>query len=170
MNGTKTDNGTKSRRMLVRGGLIVVYAALIGLSFVSGKGHTLLIDNKDSEDGSVKAFETVTVTVDNQDPMEFMANDRDQAKVTAQTHTIKVVVNGQTTERKIHLPIGESMLLLSVPKLVAGIEPSVTVFVPKEEAPAPEDNSGNGNAFTSPDPAATAAPAASGTQQAPPAP
>ena len=165
MNGTATmDPNLKSRRMMVRGGLVIVYAILIAFVFYFGKGHTLLLDNKDSEDGTMKAFEGVTVTVDDQDPIEFMSGDRDQAKLRAQSHTVKVVVNnGPTIVKQIKLPVMENMLVLSIPKLVAGVEPAVTVFVPIEEAApaATEDSSSN----AAPDPSTT--PAAPATPPAP---
>ncbi|HWQ09931.1 MAG TPA: DUF6672 family protein [Holophaga sp.] len=173
MNGTATmDSNVKSRRMMVRGGLVVVYAILIAFVFYFGKGHTLLLDNKDSEDGSLKAFEGVTVTVDDQDPIEFMSGDRDQAKLRAQSHTVKVVVtNGPTVVKKISLPVTENMLVLSIPKLVAGIEPAVTVFVPIEEAAPTTSDDSSSNAAPDPAAAAPAAPAAQGTAPAtPPAP
>ena len=169
MNGSQlVDPKVKSRRLLVRGGLVIVYLLLIAIVYVFGKGHTLLLDNKDSEDGSVKAFENVTVTVDNQDPIDFMSGDRDQAKLQAQWHKVKVEVNGQTVEKKIKLPVGENMLLLSIPKFVAGIEPAIIPFVPKEEpAPPAEDTSSTETSSSD----QTAAPAASGApQQTPPAP
>ena len=45
--------------------------------------------------------------------------------------------------------MGEEMLLLSVPKLAAGIEPAVIPFVAPQAAP-PEEGAGESNAFTSP--------------------
>lgn len=163
---------TKTRRMIVRGILIVVYAGLMMLAFMLGKGHTILLDNKDSGDGTVKAFESLTVSVDGQEPIEFMSGDRDMVRVRAQWHSIEVTVNGQKTVKKITLPLGENMLLLSIPKLVAGVEPALIPFVVANEPPPPVDpNAGNSNEFTSPGgvpevpvvPGAPAAPVVPGT-------
>jgi hypothetical protein len=142
---------TMTRRLLVRGSLIVVYLGIMMMAFVFGKGHTILLDNKDSGDGSVKAFENVTVTVDGQEPTELASGDRDMAKVRAQWHTIKLDINGQIVEKKITVPLGTNVLLLSLPKLVAGVEPAIIPFVAADEPPPPVDpNAGNSNEFTSP--------------------
>lgn len=170
MNDVKpTNNGNKSRRTLVRAALLVVYAAIMMAAFIFGKGHTILLDNKDSEDGSIKAFENVTVSVDGQEPMEFASGDRDMAKVHSQWHTVKLVSNGQTTEKKITVPIGTDMLLLSIPKLAAGVEPAVIPFVPKDQPKPADDSAGNNNSFTSPG-GPTDAPVIPGTAPAPVAP
>lgn len=149
MNGIEPK--TKTRRMLVRGILIVVYAGLMMVAFVFGKGHTVLLDNKDSEDGTVKAFEEVTVSVDGQEPIDFMSGDRDIAKVRAQWHSIEITVNGQKSVKKFTVPLGLETALLSIPKIVAGIEPALIPFVQADEPPPPVDpNAGNSNEFTSP--------------------
>ena len=147
---------TKTRRMLVRGILLVAYIGFMMVAFIFGKGHTILLDNKDSADGTVKAFENVTVTVDGQEPMEFISGDRDITKVRAQWHSIKVVVmNGETVEKTIEkkftIPLGLDTALVSVPKLVAGAEPFLIPFIIADEPPPPVDpNAGNSNEFTSP--------------------
>lgn len=165
MNGKVVDAKIKSRRLLVRGVLAVVYAALMALAFVLGKGHTLLLDNKDSEDGSVKAIESFTVSVNGGEPIEFMSGDRDLAKVRAQWHTIKININGQIVEKKITIPLGLDMALLSIPKLVAGVEPAVVPFVAANEPPPAEEPASTETTFTAPEapgavPAAPVAPPA----------
>jgi hypothetical protein len=111
----------------------------------------------------VKAFENVTLSVNGMEPMEFMSGDRDMVRVRAQWHTVEITVNGQKTVKKITLPLDQSVLLLSIPKLVAGVEPYIIPFVQADEPPPPVDpNAGNSNEFTSPG-ATPAAPAAAGT-------
>ena len=154
MNGVAMTEQTKRRRLLVRLGLCVVYAVAIGLVFVYGKGHTVILDNKDTEDGSVKALETVSISLDGQEPTDLQAGDRDMAKVRGQKHLVEITINGQKYQTRVTLPLGEDTLLLSVPRLVAG-KPAIETFVPKDAPPAADDNAGNSNAFTSPtDPAA----------------
>ena len=116
-----------------------------------GKGHTLLIDNKDAEDGSVQAIDGVMVAVDRQEPLELYSGDRDKALVMGQSHAISIEVIGDGTKvvKRIRLPMGGDMLLLSIPKLAAGIEPAVIPFV-APQAPPPEEAAGESNAFTSP--------------------
>ncbi len=171
MSGTPMDPKVQRRRQLVRGGLVLVYAALIAMVFNFGKGHTLILDNKDAEDGSVKAIESLSVSVDGQEAIDLQGGDRDMAKVRGQGHVVEITVQGgQKTSTRIRVPLSEDMLLLSLPKLLAG-QPAVIPFVPKDVAP-PADDTGNSNAFTSPmDPAAPGAPdAAPAAPAAPPAP
>lgn len=163
MNGTNNASNLKPRRLAVRAGLLVVYVAFMALAFTMGKGHTVLLDNKDSEDGSVKAIESMTISVNGGEPMEFMAGDRDMTKVRAQWHTIKIDINGQVVEKKFTVPLGEDMVLLSIPKLLAGQEPAVVPFVPADQPPPAEEP------VEDPAAATPAAPAA-GTTPAPAAP
>jgi len=165
MSGTMEPK-VKSRRLAVRLGLVVVYAALIAGVFSFGKGHTIIIDNKDSEDGSIKAIESLSVSVDGQEPIDLSAGDRDMAKVRGQGHRVEVTVkDGQKVEKRISVPLTEDVLLLSLPKLLAG-QAAVIKFVPLE-AVAPADE-GNNNAFTSPtDPTAPAVPGAPAMPGAP---
>lgn len=139
MNGSSNASSLNPRRLAVRGGLVVVYAALMALAFTFGKGHTVLLDNKDSEDGSIKAIESMTISVNGGEPIEFMAGDRDMTKVRAQWHTIKIDINGQVVEKKFSVPLGEEMVLLSIPKLLAGQEPAVVPFVLENAPPPPEE-------------------------------
>lgn len=157
MNGSINASKLNPRRLAVRAGLLVVYGVLMALAFTFGKGHTVLLDNKDSEDGSVKAIESMTISVNGGEPIEFMAGDRDMAVVRAQWHTIKVDINGQVVEKKFTVPLGEDMVLLSIPKLLAGKEPAVVPFVMEAAPPPPEEPAVEDPAAVTPD--ATAAPA-----------
>ena len=168
MSGIVVNEQTKRRRLFVRAGLCVVYVLLIGLVFNFGKGHTLILDNKDTDDGSVKAIESVSISVDGADPIDLSAGDRDMAKVRGQHHRVEITLNGQKYQTKITLPLKEDTLLLSVPRLVAG-QPGIEKFVPKEVAPAADDSGGNSNAFTSPGDLATGTAPATPATPAPPA-
>ena len=131
----------KLRRNVVRAVLILAYLGLMALVFVQGKGHTILIDNKDSPDGAYKAFEDIRVAVDRQADSEYMAGDRDMAKVQGQVH--RVIIDRQDgsakIEKTIRLPLGADTVLLSLPKLVAGAEPYLEPFQAKVAAPADEE-------------------------------
>ena len=91
------------------------------------------------------------VTVDRQEALEMYLGDRLAATVQGQSHTVTIedINTGTKIERRIRLPLDEEMLLLSVPKLAAGREPAVVVFVAPESAPV-EEGAGESNAFTSP--------------------
>jgi hypothetical protein len=152
MSGTATDPRTFARRLIVHAVLLAAAVGLAALFFVTGKGHTLLIDNKDAEDGSVQAIDGVMVSVDRQEALELYRGDRDKAVVKGQAHTIsiEVIADGTKIRKKIRLPIGREMLLLSVPKLAAGLEPSVVPFVPAQVVVSQEEGAGESSAFTSP--------------------
>jgi len=172
MSGAVMDPKTKKRRLVVRLALILVYAGLIWFVFVFGKGHTLIIDNKDSEDGSIKAIESLTVSVDGQEPIDLQAGDRDMAKIKGQSHRVEITVkDSQMVAHQIRVPLGEETLLVSLPKLLAG-QAAVIPFVPVDVAPAADDQGGNSNAFTAPDAAGAtpAVPAVPGAPAAPAAP
>jgi hypothetical protein len=89
------------------------------------------------------------------EPMEFMAGDRDMAVVRAQWHTIKVDINGQVVEKKFTVPLGEEMVLLSIPKLLAGQEPAVVPFVLENAPPPPEEPAVEDPAAATPEGATT---------------
>jgi hypothetical protein len=163
MSGVAGNERIKRRRLFVRAALGVVYVLAIGMVFVWGKGHTLILDNKDTDDGSVKALESVSISVDGQEGTDLSSGDRDMAKVRGQRHWVEITLNGQKYRTWITLPLTEDTLLLSVPRLVAG-RPGIETFVPKDVAPTADETTGNSNAFTSPgDPNTAAMPGAAPT-------
>jgi len=148
------DKGRIIRRLLIRLSLVVVYAGLVLWVFVLGKGHNLIIDNKDLADGSLTAVtEGNLVSVDGKEASELYPGDRIMEPVKGQTHTIAIedISGGNRIERKITLPVTKDTLLVSIPKLIAGVNPAVEVFVPLKTAPANEAEAESKNEFTSPD-------------------
>ena len=131
----------KNRKLLVRSILVAAYIALLVLMLLTGKRHTILIDNKDAEDGSYLAIDGMSVQIDKQESSEYYPGDRDKALVNGQKHRIKVELfsDGKIVESSFTLPLGQDMVLLSVPKLVAGISPYIEPFtVQLEQASAPD--------------------------------
>lgn len=121
------------RRILVRSALILVYVALMALVFVTGKGHTLLVDNKDVAGTDLKAYSLVKITVDNLKPSEETKGDRDKFMVKGQKHKIVLEVPGDPDKivRYITIPMGSEIVLISIPKLASGQDP-FEIFVPAE--------------------------------------
>jgi len=121
------------RRTLVRTALILVYVGLMVLVFVFGKGHTLLVDNKDVAGTDLRAYSLVKITVDNLKPSEETKGDRDMFKIKGQKHRIVLEVPGDPNKivRYVTIPMGSEIVLLSIPKLAAGQDPFET-FVPAE--------------------------------------
>ncbi len=132
----------KTRRLVVRAVLIALYIGLTALVFVNGKGHTILIDNKDSDDGVYKAFEDVRVGIDAQEDSPYSAGDRGMAVVQGQRHRI-VIDKGDGSpkiERTVQLPVNVDSVLVSLPKLVADAQPYMQPFATAAASSAPDDS------------------------------
>ncbi len=139
------------RRTVVRSVLLTGYAGLAALVFVLGRGHTILLDNKDAGGGAIRAINGLVISVNGGEEIELYPGDRDKAVVVGQRHRVAVeTMDGRKVERTIRLPIGKDMLLLSIPMLVAGKEPILTPFKPLDAAPPPEESVGNTNEFIAP--------------------
>lgn len=137
----KFANPFKSRKTIVRTVLIVLYVALGALMLISGKSHTILIDNKDADDGSYLAIDGMSVQIDNQESSEYYPGDRDKALVKGQKHSIKVEIFSEEKkiEKTFTVPLGQEMVLLSVPKMVNGVEPFIQPFtIQQEQASIPD--------------------------------
>ncbi len=135
-----------TRRWIIRAALAVLYVAAAVALFVTGKGHTILVDNKDDPAGAYSALRGATVQIDRQKPMDFFPRDRDLFVVKGQTHRIRVTLHGSRQEKtaRFRVPLGREMTLLSLPKLMEGMEPWTEIFVPptaaeRAEARAAED-------------------------------
>ncbi len=112
------------RRPFIRIVLILLWILLGVIIFFAGRGHTLLVDNQSAKDGSYKAFEMVNVTVDNQDDEEIWEGERIRLTVAGSKHRIFVEFDDgrEPVEMEFELPIKEDMYLLSVPRMIAGMD------------------------------------------------
>jgi hypothetical protein len=146
MRGVTVPLVVRRRRRAIRIGLLAVYAGLIVLLFVSGKAHVVLLDNKDTE--TVEAPDGVLVSVNGGEELELYRGDRDKATVQGRSMHVRLEVfaDGTVFEKRLRLPLGKDMLLLSLPSLLAGSEPALVPFVPaaasapvEEEAFSSED-------------------------------
>jgi hypothetical protein len=153
LNGKSVDKKTAVRRILVRGGLVAVYAALIALVFVTGKSHTILVDNKDRAEGPFQAIDGVLVSIDGREPLELYKGDRDMVKVKGQKLrvTVEPITGGEKKTAELSIPMDVDMLLLSVPMLSAGREDCLETFITSEQPREADETVGNVNEFTSPD-------------------
>jgi hypothetical protein len=162
----------KNRRLAARLTLLAVYVLLLVVVFNMGKGHTLILDDQDADDGSYKAIEGISVSVNGADPVAFeFGLDRDMAKVVGQRHRIKIegLPEGKTAEAEITLSVWDETVLVALPRIAAGTPPYALTFVPRE-APAQPDDRGQQNpsegegpeppaAVPSPEPGAAPVPA-----------
>jgi hypothetical protein len=131
----------RTRRLLTRAVLAVVYIALAVFLFVNGREHTILLDNKQAADGSSQAFRRVKVFVDKQSPVELFARDRDMVKVRGQRHRIRIETQDDAgrLETVFTVPLKDNMILVSVPRMAAGVDDFWEPFVVVYERPASED-------------------------------
>jgi hypothetical protein len=137
------------KTLLIRGAIVVFWIALGTVLFISSRGHTLLIDNKDQESLALEASDLITVYVDGGWGVEYFRDDRDRITVAGTKHRIRIEFSDGTPpfDGKFSLPIKDDMYLLSVPKMVNGIEPFVEVFhvapdpreAEEEDVPAPDE-------------------------------
>lgn len=114
-------NQSFNRRIWVRLLALILVLVLAIIMFHVGKQHTILMDNKTA--GDFKALDTVVVQIDKLGEMELLKRDRDQYVVTGQKHKLVVKYTDsnwtdQVIEKTLHLPLNDSMLLLSIPTLV----------------------------------------------------
>jgi hypothetical protein len=126
----KTRKPMSARSLIARSILLVLYVAVMLIMVFSGKQYTILIDNKDAPDESYTAIDGMEVQIDNLEALEYYPGDRDKAVVQSQRHKIKVNIfmEGREFEASFRIPFGQDMILLSVPKLAAGLEPYFEPF------------------------------------------
>lgn len=118
------------RRIIIRSALGLLYVALLVLMLVTGKRHTILIDNKADPDGAYRAINGMSVQIDVLESAEYYPGDRDKAVVKGQRHriTVELFDDEKVIEREFRIPLNQDMVLLSVPKMIAGIEPFIAPF------------------------------------------
>ena len=125
----------KQRRLIIRLALVFVWIGLGVVLFIVNRGHTLLVDNHDVTAPELRAPDFIMVTVDKKKPLEFFRGDRDLFKVGGSSHRIVVEFSDGTApfEAVFQLPLKPDMFLLSIPKMINGIEPYFEVFHTQQE-------------------------------------
>ena len=126
---------TKQRRLIIKAALVVVWIGLGALLFVLNRGHTLLVDNRNVAVPELRAPDLIKVTVDKGKPLEFFRGDRDIFDVGGGQHLIRVEFSDGKPpfEKSFKLPLGPDMFILSIPKMINGIEPYYEVFRTQQE-------------------------------------
>ncbi|MGE0074740.1 MAG: DUF6672 family protein [Sphaerochaetaceae bacterium] len=136
-----------SRRNLFQLAALLVVILLAVVMFIIGRQHTILLDNKTIEHGgkTYTAFPIVEVVVDTGEAIELAARDRDKAEVVGQHHKISVTYTDKFFEehkivKKLKVPIGFDMVLVSIPALVGELDESVLMqhYIPPTAAVAPQ--------------------------------
>ena len=136
-------NKKNARRLVLRIALLVIWIGLGILLFVLNRGHTLLVDNRNVENPSLRAPDLINVAVNKGKPLEFFRGDRDLFKVSGSRQQIAVEFSDGTPpfETSFTLPLGPDMFLLSIPKMINGIEPYIEVFYTQPERRSDDEDS-----------------------------
>lgn len=118
------------KKIVARSLLAVLYISLAIVMFLTGRTHTILIDNKGDEAGTYKAVKGMEVSVDKGEAVEFYKGDRDKFTVKSQKHTIHIEFfdGSEPVTLKVKIPVTQDYVLLSIPKYLAGIEPYMENF------------------------------------------
>jgi hypothetical protein len=137
---------TKQRRLAIRLALIVIWIGLGVLIFVLNRGHTLLVDNRNVESPGLRAPDLIQVTVNKNRPLEFFRGDREIYRVGGGRHSIYIEFSDGTPpfEKSFTLPLGPDMFLLSIPRMINGIEPYIEVFHSQPESRNVDDDEDSG--------------------------
>ena len=136
----------KQRRRLIRLALVVLWIGLGVLLFVLNRGHTLLVDNRNVESPALRAPDLIQVTVNKSGPLEFFRGDREIYRVGGGRHLIHIEFSDGTPpfEKRFTLPLGPDMFLLSIPRMINGIEPYIEVFRSQPESRNVDDDEDSG--------------------------
>ena len=137
---------TKQRRLVIRLALVVIWIGLGVLLFVLNRGHSLLVDNRNVESPGLRAPDLIQVTVNKSGPLEFFRGDREIYRVGGGRHSIYIEFSDGTPpfEKSFTLPLGPDMFLLSIPKMINGIEPYIEVFYSQPESRNVDDEEDSG--------------------------
>ena len=119
-----------NKKIIARSIIVVLYLVLAIVMFLTGRTHTILIDNKGDEAGTYKAVKGMEVSVDKGEPVEFYKGDRDKFTVKSQKHTIHIEFfdGSEPVTFTVKVPVTYDYVLLSIPKYLAGIEPYMEEF------------------------------------------
>jgi hypothetical protein len=134
----------KRRRLLIRLALSALWIGLGVLLFTLNRGHTLLVDNRNVENPSLRAPDLIKVTVDQGKAIEFFRGDRDIFDVGGGRRRIYVEFSDGSPPFEAHftLSLGPDMFILSIPRMLNGMEPFIEVFHGQRE-PQNTDSDGS---------------------------
>lgn len=125
------------KRFVIRIVLLLLILAFACFLFRIGKEHEVLLDNKDvsiaGTDYKAAEYMRVRINGSEESEMEFYAGDRDVVKLQGPSHSIKVTILEEDTEKVIKeteqkFDFGtESRLMISLPALAQG---AANVYLP----------------------------------------
>ncbi|GHV77654.1 hypothetical protein AGMMS49942_24750 [Spirochaetia bacterium] len=129
------------RKLVIRLALVLAWFLLGTLLFIFNRGHTLIVDNRDLQNQDIRAPDLITVSIDGGKSLEFFRGDRDRYNLGGVNHRIRIEFSDGTApfEGTFKLPLKDDMYLLSIPRMIHGMEPFVEVFHTVRETRAPEE-------------------------------
>ena len=132
----------KRRRLLIRLALVAVWIALGVLLFVMNRGHAILLDNRNLTSPEMRAPDIIKVTVNRLKPLELFRGDRDIVDVGGgkQRITVEFSDGKAPFSASFSLPLGPDIFILSIPKMINGIEPFFEKFVSTQTESRSSDN------------------------------
>ncbi|MBB6481707.1 DUF6672 family protein [Spirochaeta isovalerica] len=114
------------KRIAIRSAALALLVLLALFFYFTGKGHSLLLDNKTVTLGGVEyaALNMLEVKVDRGEDREIFKRDRIKEDVVGQGHKITVTYLDKGMEKvieeKFRIRTGQDMYLISLPALIGG--------------------------------------------------
>ena len=120
-------------------GIAAVWASALTLLFVTGRGHTLIIDNKNVD--GFAALDNIKVSVNGEKPVQFFSGDRDRFFVSGLKARIRIEGKDAALpfETAIRLPLAPDAFILSIPRLLSGTQ-ALEVFTGISASAGEEDD------------------------------
>ncbi|MBN2655551.1 MAG: hypothetical protein JXR86_00720 [Spirochaetales bacterium] len=122
------------KRIIIRSAALLLLLLLALFFFYTGKGHTILLDNKTVTLGGTEyaAVNMLEVRVDRGEEREVLKRDRIKEDVVGQGHKITVTYLDKGVEKvveeKFRIKTGQAMYLISLPGLIGGAEGWIEPF------------------------------------------
>jgi len=130
----------KTRKLLFRGGTVVLLLAIAACMMVIGRGHTIYFDNKklEYEGQTYDTYRRINVFVGGEQVAKLSAKDRGMATFMGQKLSFDIEVTKEkgdepvTYSYTVKVPYKEDGIVLNLPGMIAGLpeEAYTTVFVP----------------------------------------
>lgn len=145
----------KGRKILFTSLFTIIIVVICVLCFILGRGHTIYFDNKDTENGAYKAYDSIRVSQGEEKGTSIGARERISMTNIGQKMTVKVEYRQkanstkETQELTIQIPYNMDGIIINLPAALEGAGPDEylsefvsTVVIAEDEAPATEDDMG----------------------------
>ncbi|MDO4940683.1 MAG: hypothetical protein Q4E33_03205 [Erysipelotrichaceae bacterium] len=123
----------KMRKILFISGLVIILAAICVLCFIFGRGHTVYLDNKTTD--NTKAYEYIEVYYQGEEVTTLAKNERTVVSVIGQKLELDLVVtekrnsSDEDVHIEIELPYDMDNIVVSLNGYLAGEDEYISEFV-----------------------------------------